>query len=117
MRTPPREGARKKGDDIRVVVADPHAIDRGGLVWLIDHEHGFEVVGEAANAVEAMQQCKTLSPDVLVITMNLPDQSEEAIVPMLLRKLPGLKVVALSDRGASNCVVLNPPSRKRGGAK
>src|SRR5215471_9336745 len=113
VKTPSREGARKKSDDIRVVVGDPHAIDRGGLVWLIEHEQGFAVVGEAASVDEALQQCKTLTPDVLVITMNLPDQKEEAVVPMLLRKLPDVRIVALSDRGAVNCVVLNPPSRHR----
>jgi len=112
-KTPSRESVREKSDDIRVVVGDPHAIDRGGLVWLIEHEQGFAVVGEAASVDEALQQCKTLAPDVLVITMNLPDQKEEAVIPMLLRKLPDLRVVALSDRGAVNCVVLNPPSRHR----
>ena len=112
-KAPSREGDRKKGDDVRIVVADPHAIDRGGLVWLIEHEQGLGVVGEAASVDEALQQCKTLSPDVLVITLNLPDQREEAVVPMLLRKLADLKIVALSDRGAGNCVVLNPPSRQR----
>lgn len=116
-KAPSREGARRKGDDIRVVVGDPHAIDRGGLVWLIEQEQGFTVVGEAASVDEALQECRTLTPDVLVITMNLPDQREEALVPMLLRKLPDLKIVALSDRGANNCVVLNPPSRGRKTAK
>jgi DNA-binding NarL/FixJ family response regulator len=116
-KAPTHEGVRSKGDDIRVVVGDPHAIDRGGLVWLIDHEQGFSVVGEAASAAEVQEQCKTLEPDVLVVSMNLPDQREEALVPMLLRKQPGLKIVALSDRGAVNCVVLNPPSRQRPNAK
>ena len=116
-KTRPRETARSKVGDIRILVVDPHAIDRGGLVWLIEHEQGFEVVGEAASVAEALQQCRALSPDVLVITLNLPDQSDEAVVPLLLRKLPGLKIVALSDRGAANCVVLNPPSRHRATAK
>ena len=116
-KTSPRETARRKGDDIRILVVDPHAIDRGGLVWLLEHEQGLDVVGEAAGVNEALQQCRTLSPDVVVITLNMPDQSDEAVVPMLLRKLPDLKIVALSDRGAVNCVVLNPPGRHRATAK
>ena len=116
-KSPSREGVRRKGDDIRVVVADPHAIDRGGLVWLIEREQGFTVVGEAANVDEVMQQCRTLAPDVLVVSMNLPEQREDAVVPLLLKKLPELRIVALSDRGAANCVVLNPPSRRRVSAK
>ena len=112
-KSPSREGVRKKGQDIRVVVADPHAIDRGGLVWLIEREQGFTVQGEAASVAEVLEECKTLAPDVLVITMNLPDQHEEAAIPMLLRKLPDLRIVVLSDRGAADCVVLNPPGRGR----
>src|SRR6185369_14750337 len=108
-KTPAREGVRKPEIDICVVVADPHAIDRGGLVWLIDRERGFKVVGEAASVDEAHQQCRTLKPDVLVVSLNIPGQHEDAVVPELLKKLPGLKIVALSDRGAVNCVVLNPP--------
>jgi DNA-binding NarL/FixJ family response regulator len=116
-KTPPREAARKKVGDIRILVVDPHAIDRGGLVWLLEHEQGLEVVGEAASVNEALQQCRALSPDVVVITLNLPDQNDEAVVPLLLRKQPELKIVALSDRGAINCIVLNPPSRRRATAK
>jgi len=116
-KTPTREAARKKVGDIRILVVDPHAIDRGGLVWLLEHEQGLEVVGEAASVNEALQQCRALSPDVVVITLNLPDQNDEAVVPLLLRKQPELKIVALSDRGAINCIVLNPPSRRRATAK
>jgi DNA-binding NarL/FixJ family response regulator len=116
-KSPSREGVRKKGQDIRVVVGEPHAIDRGGLVWLIEREQGFTVLGEGASVDEVLQQCKTLAPDVLVMTMNLPDQRAEAAIPMLLKKLPDLRIVALSDRGASDCVVLNPPSRGRKTAK
>jgi len=99
------------------VVGDPHAIDRGGLVRLIEQEQGFTVVGEAASVDEALQQCKTLAPDVLVMTPTLPDQRVDAVIPRLLEKLPELRIVALSDRGAHDCVVLNPPGRGRATAK
>jgi hypothetical protein len=56
-------------------------------------------------------------PDVLVITPTLSGQREQADIPMLLRKLPELRIVALSDRGATDCVVLNPPGRGRATAK
>src|SRR5262245_1212758 len=108
------EHARKPTGDIRVVVADHHAIDRGGLVGLIERERGFSVVGEAASVDEAILQCKALSPDVLVLTLTLPDQTKTPAIPMLLEKLPLLRILALSDRGAAECVVLNPPSRRGG---
>ena len=103
--------------NVRILVADSNAIDRGGLARLIEREERFTVVGEAASVSEVLERCKTTAPDVLVVSMNLPDQREEAMVPLLLRKRPGLKIVALSDRGVGNCVVLNPPSRRRSTAR
>ena len=112
-----KPGAKKRGGDIRIMVADPHAIDRGGLVRLIEQERGLSVVGEAASVDEVLQQCRIVKPDVLVLTLNLPDQRDQAVVPTLLEKLPNLRIVALSDRGAVNCVVLNPPGRSRAAMK
>ena len=51
-------------------------------------------------------------PDVLVLTLNLPAQNRDAAIPALLSTLPRLRILALSERGAENCLVLNPPSRK-----
>jgi len=107
------EPARKPAGEIRIVLADHHAIDRGGLVGLIERERDLRVVGEAASLDEALLQCRTLAPDVLVLTLTLPDQTKAPAIPWLLEKLPQLRILALSDRGAAECVVLNPPSRRR----
>lgn len=98
---------------IRIVVADHHAIDRGGLVGLIENEPDLVVVGEAATVDEVVVQCRALRPDVLVLTMNLPDQDDEPALLRLRREAPEVKVLAMSDRGTHNCLVLNPPTRQR----
>ena len=98
---------------IRIVVADHHAIDRGGLVGLIENEPDRVVVGEAATVGELVVQCRALRPDVLVMTMNLPDQDDEPALLRLRREAPEVKVLAMSDRGTHNCLVLNPPTRQR----
>jgi DNA-binding NarL/FixJ family response regulator len=98
---------------IRIVVADHHAIDRGGVVGLIENESDFIVVGEAATLDDVVVQCRSLNPDVLVFTMNLPGQDSEAALPRLRREVPGIRVLVMSDRGTHNCMVLNPPTRRR----
>ena len=98
---------------IRIVVADHHAIDRGGLVGLIENEPDLVVVGEAATVDEVVIQCRALHPDVLVLTMNLPDQEGEPALLRLRREAPDVRVLAMSDRGTHNCLVLNPPTRHR----
>src|SRR5262245_6692703 len=102
---------------LRVVVADGQAIDRGGLVGLLEDERDFEVVGEAAGVTETIRQCRALAPDVLVISLNLPGQEREAAIPAIRGALPTLRIVALSERGAENCLVLNPPYRQQTAAE
>ncbi len=112
-KTPIRRERRTATPLIRIVVADHHAIDRGGMVGLLENENDFVVVGEAATLEELLVQCRALAPDVLVLTMNLPSLDEDSPLPRLRRELPGLKILAMSDRGTHNCLVLNPPSRHR----
>jgi DNA-binding NarL/FixJ family response regulator len=95
------------------VVADGHAIDRRGLVSLLREQPEFEVVGEAANAAEAIERCASLRPAVLLLTLNLPADSGDSALPVIRAALPGLRVLALSERGVANCLVLNPPGRSR----
>jgi two-component system, NarL family, response regulator LiaR len=97
---------------VRIVVADSLAIDRGGLVGLIDDERDLEVVGESATLEETIQQCKALAPDVLVLALNLAGQESQPALTALHAALPGLKVLALAERGALDCLVLNPPARR-----
>lgn len=112
-RTPVRRERREDSPLIRIVVGDHHAIDRGGMVGLLETESDFVVVGEAATLEEVIVQCRALRPDVLVLTMNLPSEAEDSPIPRLRRELPDLKILAMSDRGTHNCLVLNPPSRRR----
>ena len=102
---------------VRIVVADSQAIDRGGLVGLLEDERDFEVVGEAATVAETIRQCGALKPDVLILSLNLPGQQEQAAIPTIRATLPALRILALSERGAENCLVLNPPYRRQTAAE
>ena len=109
--------ARPASGRVRLVVADGQAIDRGGLVGMLEDQRDFEVVGEAATLEEAMLECRALEPDVVLLSLNLPGQEHEAAIPALRTRMPHLRVVALSERGEANCLVLNPPSRTRTSAE
>ena len=115
-RPQPRKAARHATANrsrIRVVVADGHAIDRHGLVSLLRGQPDFECVGEAANSAEAIERCASLRPAVLLLTLSLPGDSGDPALPVIHAALPGLRILAISERGVANCLVLNPPSRSR----
>ncbi|MBI3539612.1 MAG: response regulator transcription factor [Candidatus Eisenbacteria bacterium] len=105
--------ARRGPAAFRVVVADGQAIDRGGMVGLLEGEPDFEVVGEAASTAECIQQCRSLEPDVLVLALNLAGHDPCSALPAVRTALPRLRVLAVSERGVANCLVLNPPGRAR----
>jgi len=57
---------------IRVAVADDHHLVRQGILALLDKADGIEVVGEAADGVEALSLVERLQPDVLVLDIAMP---------------------------------------------
>lgn len=57
---------------IRVLLADDHGVLRAGLRALINAEADMEVVGEAANGQEALEQTRLLKPDVVVMDISMP---------------------------------------------
>lgn len=58
---------------IRVVIADDHAVVRGGLRALIKDDSQMELVGEASGGAEAIELVSQLQPDILVLDLSMPD--------------------------------------------
>lgn len=58
--------------NIRILIADDHAIVREGLRTLISSEPGMELVGEAANGNEAVQKALAVNPDVILMDLVMP---------------------------------------------
>lgn len=59
-------------DAIRVLLVDDHAMFRSGIRMLIDAEPRMEVVGEAANGDDGVDQARTLKPDVILMDLSMP---------------------------------------------
>ncbi|HZC06339.1 MAG TPA: response regulator transcription factor [Ktedonobacterales bacterium] len=58
---------------IRILVADDHPIVRDGLVAVLTTQPDFTVVGEAGSGAETVRQVATLTPDVLLLDLEMPD--------------------------------------------
>jgi two-component system, NarL family, response regulator NreC len=57
---------------LRILLADDHGIVRRGLKSLLESQPGLQVVGEAADGLEALRLCAELSPDLLIIDISMP---------------------------------------------
>jgi DNA-binding NarL/FixJ family response regulator len=62
-------------DRIRILVVDDHPLFRQGLRDVLASESDIDVVGEAANGVEAIAMTQALAPDAVILDINLPDQN------------------------------------------
>ena len=60
---------------VRILIVDDHFIVRTGLRSLISTEADLAVIGEAAEAAEAIQQFEALRPDLVLMDLRLPDKS------------------------------------------
>jgi DNA-binding NarL/FixJ family response regulator len=80
---------------VKVVLADDHRMMRDGLRAVLE-KAGVQVVGEAANGQEAVEQVKRLHPDVLVMDIAMPVLNGIDAIRRLRAERPGVKVIALS---------------------
>ncbi len=62
-------------ESVRVLIVDDHALFRRGLHMVLAQEADIEVVGEAADGVEAVEQVEKLEPDVVLMDIRMPRSS------------------------------------------
>jgi two-component system, NarL family, response regulator NreC len=82
--------------DIRVVIADDHAVVRRGLQQVLESEGGFEIVAEAADIEGARRYVRGHHPDVLVLDLNLPGGSSLGDIPAIRAESPDTQIVVLT---------------------
>ncbi len=93
----PIEGPEMKdGPAIRVLVVDDHKIVRQGLAGLLASCSGIQVIGEAGDGLEAVEQARRLRPDVIVMDINLPHMSGLEATKAILGEMPHVRVIGLS---------------------
>lgn len=81
---------------IRVLLADDHAVVREGLKALVSAEPDMDVVGEAADGVEAVARTASLDPDVVVVDVSMPGLNGAQVTTRLREERPDRKVLALT---------------------
>jgi len=79
-----------------VILADDHVVVRRGLHLLLDGEDDLEVVGEAGDVSEALDQVSELRPDVLVLDLNMPGEPSLPAIPRFRRAAPRTGIVILT---------------------
>jgi NarL family two-component system response regulator LiaR len=82
---------------IRVLIADDHAVVRRGLQALINSEPGMEVVGEAEDGIQALFQVRTLRPDVVLMDLVMPRKDGLEAIVEIKDEIPEAKILVLTS--------------------
>jgi DNA-binding NarL/FixJ family response regulator len=81
---------------MRVLIADDHGIVRTGIKLLLERQAGVEVVGEAADGVEAVEQALAFTPDLCILDVGMPRMTGLQAARAIRSHLPDARVLMLS---------------------
>lgn len=81
---------------IRVLLADDHPLIRTGIGTVLNMEENIVVVGEATNGYETRRLCETLTPDVVLLDLNMPGPPPVETVEFVKKRCPTIKILVLT---------------------
>lgn len=82
--------------NIRVLIADDHTLVRESLVGLLQADGDVQVVAQAANGVETLEQAMATLPDIVVTDLTMPGLNGIEVVRRLCESLPNTRVLVLT---------------------
>src|SRR5215218_9854232 len=111
-----------KDETKRLILADDHHLLRRGFKSLLSGEPDLEVVGEASTGLEAIEMCRRLGPDLILMDVRMPemdgitatrrikqDQPDVSVLVVTIHENPDYLLEAL-DAGAAGYVLKDAPA-------
>lgn len=82
---------------IRILLVDDHSVVRQGLRMFLSLDPDLEVVGEASNGVEGIEQVGKLKPNVVLMDLLMPVMDGITAIQQLRKEFPDIEVIALTS--------------------
>lgn len=82
---------------IRILIADDHPVVRRGLASLIQIKEGMELVGEAADGVEAIEMARLLRPDVILLDLMMPRKDGLVAIEEIKQANPEARILVITS--------------------
>lgn len=89
---------------VRVVVVDDFEKWRRAIVSILKEDSGLEIISEVSDGVEAVQKCRELKPDLVVLDVGLPKLSGLEAAKRIREASPDTKILFLSTNRCKEVV-------------
>jgi DNA-binding NarL/FixJ family response regulator len=80
----------------RLAIVDDHVLSRDSLRDLLDDVSDFEVIGEAADGLEALELCRRVQPDLILMDLRMPRMDGLAATRMIKQEYPRISVLVIT---------------------
>jgi len=82
---------------IKVLLVEDHTLTRIGLKTVLKRTDDIDVIGEAANGVEAIEMAESLVPDVILMDVGMPIMNGIQAAKAIIEKNPGIRIIMLTQ--------------------
>ena len=89
-------------EKIRLLIVDDHAVVRTGISTWIDSEADLELVGEAADGVEAIEKALSTDPDVILMDLVMPKKDGIEAIADILQERPDARILVITSVSEKN---------------
>ncbi len=81
---------------LKIVVADDHPLLRQGLVFILNKNENFEIVGQAADGAEALSMIKNTRPDITILDVRMPILDGYEVAKLIIQEKIPTKIIFLT---------------------
>ncbi len=81
----------------RVLIVDDHEIFRRGLRALLEPSAEWQICGEAVDGLDAMEQCKSLDPDIVIMDVSMPRLNGLEATRLIRKENPKSQIVIITQ--------------------
>ena len=82
---------------IRILIVDDHPLVREGLYAVLEQEDDLEIVGEAADGLDAVRKVRSLHPDVVLMDLLMPEMGGAEAIVEILKPAPATRIIVLTS--------------------